>query len=124
MAGSQATEPGFNGQLASLAGLRGAPGTGRKYRQDFLTVTLGFNREAIPSNLARCWMMIQNSNTSPNWVGVSFGDATPAAANFRLEPGDAIVIDNSMPWSGSFGFYNTGAECYVLVQEFSLAQVN
>jgi len=123
MAGSTSKEPGFHGQLVSLAGLRGAPGTGRAYRQDFITIALGFNREAIPSNLARCWLMVQNSNSSPNWIGVSFGDSTPAAANIRLEPGDTLIIDATNPWSGSFGFYNTGAECYALVAEFSLAQV-
>lgn len=122
MPGSYSTEPGHMGQLVSLAGVKGTPGHGQKTTQNFITIALGFNREAVAANLSRTMLIIQNSNTSPNWIGITFGDATPAAANIRLEPGDSIVIDKQMPWSGSIGFYNTGAECYALVQEFMLAR--
>jgi len=122
MPGSYSTEPGYKGQLTSLAGLKGAPGHGQRTTQEFITIALGFNREAIPANLSRTMLIIQNSNSSPNWIGITFGDANPAAANIRLEPGDSIVLDKDMPWSGSIGFYNTGAECYALCQEFSLSR--
>lgn len=121
MAGSTAREPGFNGQLISLSGIRGKIGSGQRYRQELIELATTYAAEAIPANPLRTWMIIQNriENTVP--ISVSFGDSTPAAASFSLQRGESLIIDRNNPWAGSFGFtHASGGTEYVRVAEFSI----
>lgn len=121
MAGANSREPGFNGQLISLGGIRGKIGAGQRYRQELIELATTYAAEAIPSNPLRTWMMIQNrvENTVP--ISVSFGDSTPAAASISLQLGDTLIIDRNNPWTGSIGFAHASAGTeYVRVAEFSI----
>lgn len=122
MPGSTATEAGFNGQLISLAGVRGRTGAGLFYKQNLVELVTTYSADAVPANPNRVWMIIQNRVESTVQVSVSFGDSTPAAASFALQPGESLIIDKSNPWSGSLGFAHASAGTeYVRVIEFSLA---
>lgn len=121
MSGSKAREPGFNGQLISLGGVRGKIGVGQRYRQELVELATTYAAEAVPANPLRTWMIIQNrvDNTVP--IRVSFGDSTPAAASIELQLGESLIIDKSNPWTGSLGFVHSSAGTeYVRVLEFSV----
>lgn len=115
----KAYESGYVGTLYSLAGLRSRPGTGRVVEQNYIDAAPVFARDAVPSNPARVWLEMCNSGAAD--VFVCFGNVTPGgAASLNLHPGDILIINQNMPWTGSIGFSST-AQIEIQYQECSLA---
>ena len=100
-------EPGYNGQLISLGGVKGAWGRGRNAVQTVRALTGGVGMIGLPSNPMRIAATVQIFNGTDD-LQVFFGDSTDGAV-FLLAPRDLLQINMYLPWVGAVYLYSTGS---------------
>ena len=89
------TEPGYNGQLVSLAGIMGGPGKGRVVASS--AFILAGNIQVMSPNPKRISALILNGDPSIN-VNVFLGGTSGYAV--VLGPLGSFQIDVNFPWTG------------------------
>jgi hypothetical protein len=99
-------EPGYQGELVSLAGVRGKRYLGRQGERFTIALTGGTGQIGMPSNPKRIAATIQIFVGTDD-LQVYFGDSTDGPA-FILAPRDLLQIDLNLPWTGAVYLYSSG----------------
>ena len=114
-------ETGYNGQLISLAGVKGTPGIGRLVNSENKNAAVG-NAVLLPGNVKRIAALIQVTQpTSEGGVHILFqGEAGLNKPICQLHQWDILQIDDNFPWTGPVLFSDTSATPNVTVSEISV----
>jgi len=121
MATAEGKEPGYVGQLISLAGVKGVAGQGRATVEDTITLVGAGLQFIVPANPKRIALLVQNHYSSDSILKFSLGGANATTAK-SLQIGDTLIIDALFPWTGMIRFdAPAGANNVIVYTEISVS---
>lgn len=101
---------GVDGQLISLAGLKGRRGLGAVLDHRAATCPAGVKTQILQSNPGRVYALITNGDTARLYL--SFTEDTSYNIH-PLDPGGSFQIDRDFPWTGGVWGYNATVQVIV-----------
>ena len=97
-------EPGYNGTLISLGGVKGTSGRGRQCNSNGVSVTTT-RVQVLPSNSKRISCLMNNIGSDTIWL--ILGNAADDVVS-GIIPNGSYQIDALHPWTGGiYAFVNT-----------------
>jgi len=116
---SNTQEPGYQGRIISLGGIKGTQDHGRQAFIDVWTST-GTGYLTVPANSRRIALLLQNSLASSHRLRLSLGDL-PTVEALALQPGESIQFDQFLPWTGSVVMTSeAGSTTFINIVEISV----
>lgn len=117
-------EPGYNGVLVSLGGVKDTSGRGRLADYEYVTMTGAISRQLLAPNPKRIAACIQNIGHLYGGVAalIQIDKSYPGSGpRFNLDVRETFWINQDFPWTGAVFAYVAAGGLYLYVNEISIA---